>query len=126
MSSKSRRTGSEFELRVLRWVREVAGLPAERLRLAGRNDEGDIAVQDVGLVYLIEAKAEQKIDLSGYIREAEVEAVNYAKARGLDPETVMPIVVVKRRNQPVEKSYVVTTLAQFLAPVPQSGEDRKR
>lgn len=112
MTTKSRRIGSEWELRILRWVREQ-GLKAERLRLAGKDDEGDIAVEDVGLTYVVEAKAEQKMDLSGYVREAEVEAVNYAKARGIDPERVMPIVIVKRRSQPVEKAYVVTTVDQF-------------
>lgn len=114
--ARNRRRGASFELDVLKWVREVAGLPAERLRLAGVNDEGDLAVQDVGLTYVFEAKAEKQINLAGYITEAEREAANYAKARGLDPANVFPVVVVKRRNRPIGDSYVVTTLSSFLQP----------
>jgi len=115
MTTRSRRIGSDWELRLTKWVRAVAKLPAERLHLSGRNDEGDIAVTDFdgGLIYLIEAKAEAKINLSGYMNEVHVERVNYAKARGLDPETVMPVAVVKRRGYPIEKAYVVTTLEDF-------------
>lgn len=112
MSTAARRKGSLFELDLLRWIR-AAGLKAERLRLAGIHDEGDVAVEDVGLTYVVEAKAEQKINLSGYIAEATVEAQNYAKARGLDPGRVMPIVVVKRRNKPISEAYVVCTLQEF-------------
>jgi hypothetical protein len=115
MTTRSRRIGSDWEVRLTRWFREVAKLPAERLHLAGKNDEGDVAVTDVdgGLIYLCEAKAEAKINLSGYMNEVHVEVVNYAKARGLDPESVMPIAVVKRRGYPIEQAYVVTTLADF-------------
>ena len=115
MTTRSRRIGSDWELRLTKWVRAVAKLPAERLHLSGRNDEGDIAVTDVdnGLVYLIEAKAEAKINLSGYMNEVHVEVVNYAKARGLDPGDVMPIAVVKRRGYPIERAYVVCELQDF-------------
>ena len=90
-------------------------MPAERLPLSGVADEGDVAVTDVDadLVYLVQAKAEAKINLSGYMTEVHVQAVNYAKARGLDPEHVMPIAVVKRRGYPIEKAYVVCELADF-------------
>lgn len=110
----AKRKGSQYETDVVRRVREL-GLPAERLRLAGANDEGDVAVTDVGVVYIFECKAEQKMDLSGYVREAQVEAGNYAKARGLDPDTVYGVAVVKRRNRPIGESYVITTLDDFLA-----------
>lgn len=115
MTTRSRRIGSDWELRLTKWVRAVAKLPAERLHLSGRNDEGDIAVTDLdgGLIYLIEAKAEAKINLSGYMNEVHVEVVNYAKARGLDPADVMPIAVVKRRGYSIEKAYVVCELADF-------------
>ena len=115
MTTRSRRIGSDWELRLTKWFREVAKLPAERLHLAGKNDEGDIAVIDFDgdIVYLVEAKAEAKINLSGYMTEVHVEVVNYAKARGLDPEHVMPIAVVKRRGYPIEKAYVVCELADF-------------
>lgn len=116
MSTAGKRRGAQFETDVLRWIRSQAGLPAERLRLAGKDDEGDIAVQDVGLTYLLELKATQKLDLAGAVAEVMTERVNYAKARGLDPATVMPLVVFKRRNHGIAKAYVVTTVEEFFAP----------
>ena len=113
MSTAARRRGSQWELDVLRYVRSL-GLKAERLHLAGRDDEGDIAVEDVGIVYVLECKNEKSINLGGYVTEAKVEALNYAKARGLDPKNVMPLAVVKRRNHGVERAYVITELAEFL------------
>lgn len=111
---RNRRRGAQFEMDVLRYVREKAGLPAERLRLAGKDDEGDVAVQDVGMVYVFEVKNAQKFDLSGWVGEAKREAANYARARGLDPATVMPVVVVKRRGKGTGEAFVVTTLDEFL------------
>lgn len=113
-NQRNRRRGSQFEMDVLRYARET-GLEAERLRLAGRNDEGDVAVWDVGCVYLFEVKAAAKFDLSGWMAEAKREALNYAKARNVDPTTVMPAVVIKRRNHGVDKAFVVTELAEFLS-----------
>lgn len=115
MTTRSRRIGSDWEIRLTKWFRAVAKLPAEHLRLAGRNDEGDVAVTDLdgGIVYLIEAKAEVKIDLSGYMNEVHVEVVNYAKARGLNLDDVMPVAIVKRRGYPIERAYVVCELADF-------------
>lgn len=113
--AKNRRRGASFELDVLKWVREQAKLPAERLRLAGKNDEGDLAVTDVDVVYVVEAKAARKFDLSGWVAESQAEAVNYAKARGLGRDAVWPLVVIKRPNRPIGQSFVLTTLEDFLA-----------
>jgi hypothetical protein len=70
-------------------------------------------VVDVGLTYLIEAKAEARMTFSSYVKEARIEAVHYAFARGLDPEHVFPLAVVKRAGLPIGESYVVTTLTDF-------------
>lgn len=113
MSTASRRIGTAFESALVAHIRERFGLRAERLRQAGKNDQGDIAVDDVGLVYLIEAKAEKSINLSGYITEAEVERKNYCRARGIPESAVMPLAVVKRRGKGIGDAYVVTTLDQF-------------
>lgn len=109
----AKRRGSQFETDVVKYVRSL-GFPAERLRLAGRADEGDVAVQDVGTVYLLELKATRALDLSGWVRESEVEAANYAKARGLDPDTVWPLAVWKRTGKPIGQALVITTLDALL------------
>lgn len=100
---------------LLSWFRSI-GLPAERLRLAGKLDEGDLAVQDVGLTYVVEAKNEAKLNLTGYVREAQAEADNYAKARKLRRESVMPVVIVKKRNAPISDAFVIVPAAEFFAP----------
>ena len=41
MSSYGKRKGSAFETGILKWLRSK-GVSAERLRLAGKDDEGDI------------------------------------------------------------------------------------
>lgn len=113
MTTKARRLGSSWEIALLGWFRDKAVLPAERLHLAGKNDEGDLAVQDVGLTYIVEAKNEQRIDLARYVTEAELEAGNYARARRLDRKDVMALAIVKRRGKGVEDAYVVTTVREF-------------
>ena len=66
-------------------------------------------------MYVVEVKAEQKIDLAGYVRESQVEAENYAKARHLDPADVYPVVVIKRRGvaDPAQW-YAVMTLGEYM------------
>lgn len=113
-NAKNRRKGAAFELDVLAYIRSL-GLRAERLRLSGKNDEGDIAVVDGDLTYLIEAKNEQKLNLAGWVTEALTERQHYATKRGQDPADVMPLVVVKRRGRPIADSYVVVPLREFLA-----------
>jgi Holliday junction resolvase len=114
-NQKNRRKGSQYELDVLAYVRSL-GLPAERLRLSGRFDEGDLVIQDEDLTYICELKNEQKLNLAGWVTEAIVERANYAKKRDINPDDVMPLVVVKRRGRPIADSYVVVPLKEFLAP----------
>lgn len=104
--------GSQFELAIVKLLRKLGHL-AERLRLAGKDDEGDIAAVIAGKTYVLELKNVKKIDLPQFWREAEIEAKNYAKARGL--EQVPPAyVIVKRRNASIEKSWVICPLDQWL------------
>jgi len=104
--------GKDFEVAIVKLLRTLGHL-AERLRLAGKDDEGDIAAVIAGKTYILELKNVKKIDLPQFWREAEVEAKNYAKARGL--EAVPPAyVIVKRRNAGIEKSWVVQPLDQWL------------
>jgi len=104
--------GSGYEIDMTKLFRAL-GHFAERLRLAGKDDEGDLAVVIAGKTYLLELKNVKKMDLPQFWREAEVEAKNYAKARGLKAEPPV-YVVVKRRNAPIEKSWVVLPLDRWL------------
>lgn len=105
------RKGTLWETKLLNHLRSN-GFDVERLRLTGKEDEGDLVVKDGGVV-IVEAKDEKRINLAGYLREAEAEAENYAKHRGLDPQLVTPVAIVKRRNHGVGKAYVVMTVDTF-------------
>ena len=112
MSAKNKRKGALFETSVLKWLRGK-GLNAERLRLAGKDDEGDIVCMVAGHPYIFELKATVKLDLPQFWREACVEAANYAKARNLD--AVPPAyVIVKRRNASLSNAWVIQDLEQWL------------
>jgi len=112
MSAANKRKGSLFETSILKWLRSK-GVNAERLRLAGKDDEGDIVAIVAGQPYIFELKATVKMDLPQFWREATAEAANYAKARGLD--AVPPAyVIVKRRMAGLEQSWVIQDLEQWM------------
>lgn len=111
MSAKNKRKGSKFEIDVMKWLRKK-GYTAERLRLAGSKDEGDLVVYVAGVPYLFECKATKKLDLPQFWRELQTEVLNYAEARELN---VNPIgyVVVKKRNGSIDDAWVIQTLSQW-------------
>jgi len=112
MSAKNKAKGSLFETSILKWLRRK-GVTAERLRLVGKDDEGDIVCMVAGQPYIFELKATVKMDLPQFWREACVEAANYAKARNLD--AVPPAyVIVKRRMAGLDQSWVIQDLNQWL------------
>jgi Holliday junction resolvase len=112
MSAANKRKGSLFETSILKLFRSRK-INAERLRLAGKDDEGDIVAIVAGQPYIFELKATVKMDLPQFWREATLEAANYAKARGLD---VVPpaYVIVKRRMAGLEQSWVIQDLEQWM------------
>ena len=110
MSNPSKQRGTAWETGLVKYLREQ-GLDAERLRQTGKNDEGDIALR-VDSRYILEAKATARINLAGWIAEAELEADNYGKHRGI--ETPGFVVAYKRRNHSTGQSYIITTLDEWL------------
>ena len=112
MANPNGRKGAQYETDVMRWLRS-AGALCERLVRAGKADEGDLVAIIAGKQYILELKNRQTLSLPEFWREAEVEAENYAKARGL---SVVPLhyVIIKRRNAGIEKSWVVQDLTQWL------------
>jgi Holliday junction resolvase len=115
------RKGSKFEIDVLKFFRKM-GLWIERLTKAGANDEGDLVTIIAGKTYILELKNVKKIDLPRFWEEAEVEAINYAKARDLQ-EVPLHYVIVKRRNTSIDRAWVVQDLTQWLKEKTENGDN---
>tara|TARA_R110000823_G_scaffold234117_1_gene360360 strand:- start:1122 stop:1559 length:438 start_codon:yes stop_codon:yes gene_type:complete len=113
--------GAAFEIDVMKWLRSM-GQVADRLRLAGKDDEGDLVCIVTGKTYILELKNTARLDLPEFWRQAQVEALNYAKARGLG-EVPPSYVIVKRRNASIDQAWVIQDLTQWLKekqmPVPE-------
>ena len=112
MANPNGRKGSQFETDVMKWLRKM-GVMAERLTKAGAKDEGDMVVIISGETFILELKNRAALSLPEFWREAEVEALNYAKARGIG-EVPLHYVIVKRRNSGIENAWVISDLKQWL------------
>lgn len=91
---------------------------AERLAKAGSNDEGDLVFHaDGDLAVVLELKVRRdkttQLSLGSWLSEAEVEAANYGTARSL-PVAPIPALLVKRSNRPLDESFVVLRLKDFV------------
>jgi hypothetical protein len=96
----------------MKWLRSKSVI-AERLTKAGAKDEGDLVTVVAGKTYILELKNRQTLSLPEFWREAQVEALNYAKARGIG-EVPLSYVVVKRRNASIDQAWVIESLDQWL------------
>ena len=112
MANPNGRKGSQFETDVMKWLRKM-GAMAERLTKAGAKDEGDMVCIVSGQTYILELKNRKSLSLPEFWKEAEVEALNYAKARGI-PDVPLHYVVVKRRNSGIENAWVIQNLEQWM------------
>ena len=112
MANPNGRKGAQFETDVMKFLRSV-GLLAERLTKAGAKDEGDLVCIVAGKTYILELKNRKSLNLPEFWDEAEVEALNYAKARGIG-EVPLHYVVVKRRNFGIDKAWVIQDLTQWI------------
>ncbi len=112
MANPNGRKGAQFETDVMKFLRS-AGALAERLTKAGANDEGDLVCIVSGKTYILELKNRKALNLPEFWSEAQVEALNYAKARGLG-EVPLSYVIVKRRNAGIDKAWVIQDLTQWL------------
>jgi hypothetical protein len=120
MSSYNKQKGSKFETDVMKYLRKL-GHFAERLAKAGSADEGDIVTIIAGQTYILECKNRKSLSLPQFWAEAQTEAANYTKARGL-PVTPPAFVVVKRRQYGVEKAWVIQDLDQWAEYVSKKTE----
>jgi hypothetical protein len=106
--------GATYETDIKDWFR-ANGYDAERLARTGAKDEGDVVVRSdfLGSIGVIEAKAPgagNKVDLSGWTREAQLEATHYAEARNLNREEVLAAILIKARGKSIADSYLVLRL----------------
>ena len=106
--------GANFETDLRDYFRRI-GLDSERLARTGARDEGDVVVRSdfLGFIGVIEAKApgqSGRIDLSGWTKEAQVEATHYSEARGIERTSVLSAVVIKARGKSIADSYLVLRL----------------
>ena len=112
MSSYNKQKGSKFETDVMKYLRKL-GHFAERLAKAGAADEGDIVTIIAGQTYILECKNRKAMSLPQFWDEAQTEAANYAKARGMQ-DNPLAFVIVKRRNASIEDAWVIQNLSQWI------------
>ena len=122
--------GKKFQRDVMKYLRDDRGLDAENLVLTGAEDEGDVILRwwpslefDANKNHLgpdrmarvvIEAKREKGFHLADWVKQAEAERGHYADHRYLTHAEVGFVVVHARRNHGIGKSYVTTTLDEWL------------
>ncbi|MEU5403695.1 hypothetical protein ABZ348_30890 [Streptomyces sp. NPDC005963] len=115
---RNKRKGADWESDLRDGLRSE-GFDVESLRLAGKEDEGDLVIrEDDGKYLVIEAK-NAKFEPGVFLGEAITERENFAKHRGLDMENVESIVIVKRRGKNWRHAFVLTTVEDYLGLAPQ-------
>jgi len=110
--------GATYETDITKYFRGL-GYDAERLARRGSKDEGDVVIRKDfigGTIGILECKAPgagNAISLSGWTKEAQTEAKNYADARALEQEVVLPALVIKARGKSIADSYLVLRLGDI-------------
>jgi len=92
-SAQAKRRGTEAEV----WPVErawVEKLDADRLRLSGREDEGDWWLRTRrGDLWVMQSKAVKRISLTSVLRQAQEQARNYAKHRHMEDVPLSGVLV---------------------------------
>lgn len=113
----NKRKGAAFEIDLEGFFRDKF-LNTTRLVRRGKDDEGDILIRVHDLAVILEAKNEKAMNLAGYMAEATSEALRWESRQVHSPmpaDLVIGAAVVKRRMNPVSKSYVVMEADDFAA-----------
>lgn len=111
MANRSKAKGTAWESVCVDMLQREGAPHAERRTLAGALDRGDIAGVP-GVVF--ECKAEARIDLPGYLAEAERERIN--------DKADLAVVWIKRRGKTgAEHGYIVMVPSAFLALLRAAG-----
>jgi len=123
-SRANKRKGASFEIDLEKHLKTEMPLKVyhkgvNRLARAGKLDRGDLAVKlqslkDIDVTLVIEAKNAAKFTPSEWLDEASKEAENYRiSLAARDPGYIFPVVIAKRRNRSLSKSFVIMELDQF-------------
>ncbi|HZW98519.1 MAG TPA: hypothetical protein VFF10_00530 [Trueperaceae bacterium] len=115
---RNKRKGADWEIEFANGMRSE-GFDIERLRLAGKDDEGDHVIREGDGRYIVVETKNAKFEPGVFIGEAEKERVNFAKHRSLDLADVEAVVVVKRRGKNWRKAFVLTTVEDYFGLEPQ-------
>lgn len=115
MSNPNGRRGATFERVIADYLQVFWDDRIDRRVKTGASDKGDIANFRVGSHRIVvECKNERRIDLSGWVTEAQKEAVNDG--------ALMGVAVAKRKGKGrPEDQFVVTTLGDFLLLLDAAG-----
>lgn len=111
MTNKNGAKGALFARKVVEFFR-AQGLESDKIPLAGALDESDVVVRIGGLPFVFEVKDVAKVDLSGWCREAAIEAVNYATRRKI--KTPHFGVIHKKRGAPIAEAYVTLPFYEYV------------
>jgi hypothetical protein len=116
-AKSNKRKGAAFEIDLEAFFRGKF-LNAQRLVRRGKDDEGDLLIRVHDLAVILEAKNEKAMNLGGYMAEATSEALRWEAKHVHEPmpaDLVVGAAVVKRRMNPISKSYVVMEADDFAA-----------
>lgn len=108
---RNRAAGSRWEIDIVNGLRSL-GFEVDRLHLNGKEDEGDVVVREDGIYTVIEAKS-GALHPSDFIRQADLEAKNFAKHRGLDMDDVEGIVICKTRGKPWHEAVILMSMDTY-------------
>ena len=101
MANPSGRAGRTWENRVRDYMSDI-WLGAERRRLTGRFDKGDLI--NTG-DWAVECKNRKIIDWSGALKEAEQEQKHLG--------AMWHVAIINRRNHSIDKAYALMTFQQY-------------
>jgi hypothetical protein len=114
--NKSKAKGTAGETAVVNY-NLAEGIPARRNPLSGALDKGDVSL--LGNLITVEVKAEKKMSLSEYVREAEAESKNAGSWLG--------VAWHKKVGKAHPKDWYVTmsgeTFMKILRKIQESAED---
>lgn len=95
---RNRAAGKSWERQIETDFRALS-LDTERTRDSGEHDQGDLVVRVGGKYHVLEAKNVSKVNMTDFVRQAELERDNFAAKRGLPSTAAFGAALVKRKGK---------------------------